>query len=182
MVRLTNRGDGRLTMRVETVATCGGAAYAKPVRRHPNRPQTAGMRKLAVTAYAIVAILTTGCERIVNEDALGHADRIFALKRACHELGKARLAEDGRQDPGPGFVHSAEWCYSEQLNTCLYAGERHDLRFDKIGLFFATIDLLTNENLIVYTNLKSDDQAAVQAYTSQRNALLAQCKEPAPLR
>ncbi len=55
------------------------------------------------------------------------AEQAFARKRACYQLGQARLAKDQADDPGPGILIDGEWCYQKTLNTCIYASQRQGL-------------------------------------------------------
>ncbi len=54
--------------------------------------------------------------------------------------------------------------------------QRHDIRFEHVGLFFTTVDLLTNHNLLVYSNQEPSDDRALQRYNHQRKELFAHCE------
>jgi hypothetical protein len=110
----------------------------------------------------------------------------FEKKRICAEIGRKRLTLDRRNDEtaSAGVTHAvrAEWCFSTELNTCIYS------RTDDVVVtpdpntvasivmsMQSTIDLLTNHTLISTERVKAK-RAELEEYERRRRELFSKCQ------
>jgi hypothetical protein len=142
------------------------------------------IRYIAILLYVVLACSACG-EREVGKNSSSSRGNNFQKKRICAELGSRRLALDRRKDEDePEWVSRAvraEWCFSTELNTCIYSS-KEDVMFTpdteaipKVVMSVqATIDLLTNRTLITVEGVKAS-QAEIVEYEKKRQGLFSKC-------
>jgi hypothetical protein len=135
--------------------------------------------------YAVLACAACG-ERGAKKDDSSSRERAFQNKRICAEVGSQRLALDRRkrEAESEGVTHDveAEWCFSTDLNTCIYSS------IDKVVVTFdpnsvpgimpgdvRTIDLLTNRTLISVDPGKAR-RVELEEYEKKRRELFGKCQ------
>jgi hypothetical protein len=135
--------------------------------------------------HAVLACIACG-EREAKEAALSARENAFQNKRICAELGSQRLALDRRKDESEseGVTHGvrAEWCFSAELNTCIYSST-HDVIVTPESNAMAsivlstqsTIDLLTNRTLISVERDKAR-QPELEEYEKKRRQIFSKCR------
>jgi hypothetical protein len=131
--------------------------------------------------YAVLAC--SACGEKANSS---NRERAFQKKRICAELGRERLAMDRRPREGDsvGVTHGvrAEWCFSTEMNTCIYSSTEDVMvtsdpgAMPKIVMSMQTIiDLLTNRTLISVEGVKAS-HAELEMYERRRQALFRRCQ------
>jgi hypothetical protein len=135
--------------------------------------------------YAVLACSACG-EREAKKTDFSSRESAFQRKRICAELGSQRLALDRRPKEGEseGVRHGirAEWCFSTELNTCIYSST-DDLVVTSdsntmpviVMSMQTTIDLLTNRTLISVERVKAS-RAELEKYESRRSELFGKCQ------
>ena len=125
-------------------------------------------------AWALILSLQIGCEESDNQhDRTDVQEKAFARKRLCAALGRARLAEDQKEEEDvPALLRPVlftEWCYSPTRNTCIYFVEMHYLRAKPVEMHFEIIDLLTNRTVVATRDWSE--------YQEKKQTLFATCEQ-----
>jgi hypothetical protein len=118
--------------------------------------------------------------------ACGSHENAFQRKRICAELGRQRLALDRRKDEteSAGVTHAfrAEWCFSTELNTCIYSSTNDivvtpdpNTMASIVMSTQSTIDLLTNRTLISVERVKAR-RAELEEYERRRSEFFSKCE------
>jgi hypothetical protein len=135
--------------------------------------------------YAILACSACG-EREAKDSNYSSREIAFQKKRICAELGRQRLALDRRKDETESeevshFVR-AEWCFSTELNTCIYSSTNDviitpdpNAMGNVVSSLNSTIDLLTNRKLISVEGVKAKP-AELEEYERRRRELFSKCQ------
>jgi hypothetical protein len=128
--------------------------------------------------FSLLLFCQFGCKE-VGRDQVDPLQEAFARKRTCAEFGRARLADDKKSTPRP-FTElvSAEWCYSTTLHTCIYSSEIYFRALDgEVKQAFATIDLLTNHEILGFGATLNPSADTVEGYQEKRQELFSKCQE-----
>ena len=125
----------------------------------------------------ILAVLSMACQRqqaTPKHDADKQSDlqQVFARKKFCAEIGRARLEEDRKKKIEIPALVSSKWCYNTALNTCIYSVETIYARNDIVSES-ETLDLLTNELLFSASLIAKPSERA--AYEEKKKELFSSC-------
>ena len=134
---------------------------------------------------AVLACSARG-EREANKADSSSRENAFQKRRICAEFGRQRLALDRRQDEtaSEGVTHAvrAEWCFSTELNTCIYSSTddvivtpEPNAMASIVTSMQATIDLLTNRTLISVERVKAS-RADLEEYEKRKQELFSKCQ------
>jgi|SRR3954452_13179710 hypothetical protein len=118
--------------------------------------------------------------------ACGGHENAFQRKRICAELGRQRLEMDRRKDEteSEGVTHAvrAEWCFSAELNTCIYSSTNDIIissdpnKMASIVMSTqSTIDLLTNQTLVSVERVKAG-RTELEEYERKRSDFFSKCQ------
>jgi hypothetical protein len=118
--------------------------------------------------------------------ACGSRESAFQKKRICAELGRQRLALDRRKDEteSAGVTHAvrAEWCFSTELNTCIYSSTDDvvitpdpNTMASIVMSTQSTIDMLTNRKLISVERVKAR-RPELDEYERRRGEFFSKCQ------
>jgi hypothetical protein len=135
--------------------------------------------------YAVLACWACG-EHEAKKTDFSSRESAFDRKRICAGLGSQRLALDRRPKEGEseGVRHgvSAEWCFSADLNTCIYSSiDEVVVTFDPntipsiVAANASTIDLLTNRTLISVERVKAKG-AELENYDKTKRDIFSKCQ------
>jgi hypothetical protein len=134
--------------------------------------------------YAVLACSACG-EREAKKADISSREKAFQKKQICAELGRQRLL-DRRKDETESeeVTHAvrAEWCYSTELNTCIYSST-DDVVFTPapnetasiVMSLQSTIDLLTNRTLISVERVKAG-RAELKKYENRKQEFFSKCQ------
>ena len=144
-------------------------------------------RKCIVIFVLHAALACSACgEREAKKTASIGLENALQKKIICAELGRDRLALDRRKDEteSEGVMHAvrAEWCFSTELNTCIYSAtddvivtsNPNDMASIVISKQI-TIDLLTNRTLISVERVKAR-RAELEEYERRKRELFSKCQ------
>lgn len=146
------------------------------------------MSKKCIAVFLLHAVLAcSACgKREAKKTTSSGLENAFQKKIVCAELGRQRLALDRRKDEteSEGVMHAvgAEWCFSTELNTCIYSATDDVIVTSNPNEMSSiviskqiTIDLLTNRTLISVERVKAR-QAELEEYERRKHELFSKCQ------
>lgn len=146
------------------------------------------MSRKHIAILLLQAVLT--CSACGKRDAKkadsSSRENAFQKKRICAELGRQRLALERRKDEteSEGVTHTVrgEWCFSTELNTCIYSSTDDvvvtpdpNTMASIVMSMQSTIDLLTNRTLFSVERVKAR-RAEFEEYERRGRELFSKCQ------